>query len=388
MSDGVDLAGALAGLLDESHLLHPDRLPEATAAAVERIGGRDVELYFADLAQDVLLRAGGAGDDELDIDATVAGRAYRTIAPVVVDVEGGQRIWVPLLDGADRLGVLGAVVDTGTDTHPLETVGALIAELVVARSQYGDSFSLVRRREPLSLASELRWAMLPPLAFATPRITIAAIPAPAYDIAGDTFDYSVNGDTAHVAVFDAMGHGLESSRIANLVVGAYRHARRTGLDLLGAHAAIDSVVNAEFGDFTFATGVMAELDLERGGLRMLVAGHPRPLLLRDHSVVGALEVEPTLPLGIGDAEPVVTELQLEPEDRLLIYSDGVVEARNDEGEPFGVDRLADFLVRAQASEEPAAETLRRLSKAILGHQGTPLEDDATLLSVQWRRVDA
>ncbi|MCU1374060.1 MAG: putative magnesium/manganese-dependent protein phosphatase, partial [Actinomycetia bacterium] len=79
--------------------------------------------------------------------------------------------------------------------------------------------------------------------------------------------------------------------------------------------------------------------------------------------------------------------QLEPEDRVLLYSDGVIEARNAEGEPFGVERLAEFLVRAQSSEEPAAETMRRLSKAILAHQGTPLEDDATLLSLQWRRVD-
>lgn len=385
MSQQEQLAEALSGLLDASHLLHPDDLGVVAAVAAEKVGGRAPELYFADLAQDVLRRFHGSGDDELDIDATIAGRAYRTLAPVTVEVDDGLQAWVPLLDGADRLGVLAAVVDDHDAVRGLESVAALVAEVMVARSQYGDSLALARRRQPLSLASELRWAMLPPLTFATADVTISAIPAPAYEIAGDSFDYSVNGEVAHVAVFDAMGHGLEASRIVNLVMAAYRHARRAGADLLGAYGAIDSVVNREFGDFTFATGALAELHLERGVLRVLLAGHPRPLLLRGRSLVGDLDVAPTLPFGIGDPEPTVGEFQLEPDDLVLLYSDGVVEARNGAGESFGVARLADFLERVQASAEPDAETLRRLSKAIVTHQGTPLEDDATLLSLHWHR---
>jgi serine phosphatase RsbU (regulator of sigma subunit) len=389
MSERREVGDALSWMLDQTHRLHPDDLPAITELALARLGGSDVELYLADLAQDVLLRFSGAGEPELDIDATVAGRAFRTSTPVTLDIDGGHRLWMPIVDGADRLGVVGLVLATDDEAtvKAVERIASLVAEILVSRSNYGDSLAVGRRRRPLSLASELRWAMLPPQTFATPQMTIAAVVAPAYEIAGDSFDYSANGQAAHVAVFDAMGHGLEASRIANLVVGAYRHARRTGLDLVATHATIDSAVNSEFGDFTFATGVMAELDLERGTLRVLLAGHHRPLLFRGHRFIGDLELAPTLPLGIGDPDPIVGEFQLEPEDRVLFYSDGVIEARSAEGEPFGVERLADFLVRAQSPDEPAAETMRRLSKAILTHQGTLLEDDATLLSLQWRRVD-
>jgi serine phosphatase RsbU (regulator of sigma subunit) len=382
------LADALDGMLRRMHDLHPEAMPALAAAAVAMIGGRDVQLYLSDLGQEVLLRAGGDGDAELDIDATVAGRAYRTQVPAVTDHVDGRRVWVVLLDGADRLGVLGAVFDEpGPDEiEGLQRIAGLFAELAVARAQYGDALALGRRRRPLSLASELRWAMLPPLTFAAERLTIAAVVEPAYDIAGDSFDYSMFGPVAHVGLFDAMGHGLEASRVANLVVASYRNARRTGLDIAETYRVMDAAVRSEFGESTFATGILAQLDTDSGALRVLLAGHHAPLLLREGRLIGPLEVEPTLPIGIGDPAPVVGTFSLQPDDRVLFFSDGVVEARSSQGELFGVERLADFLVRADASQEPLAETMRRLSKAILQHQSGRLDDDATLLLVEWRRL--
>ena len=387
MSQRSRLGDALAGILDRAHRLHPEDLPSLVEDAVGIIGGRETEIYLVDLAQDVLLRFSGAGEAELDIDATIAGRAFRSTSPVTIESEGELRAWVPILDGAERLGVIGAVVDDDEQIESLGRIATLVAEIIVARANYGDALTMGRRRQPLSLPSELRWAMLPPLTFATERVTIAAFVAPPYEIAGDTFDYSVTGPTAHFAVFDAMGHGLEASQMANLAVGAYRHARRSGIDLVDTHHHIDAAIAEEFGSSKFVTAAFAQLDLDRGGLRVLLAGHPRPLLVRDGNLVGDLDVRPTLPLGLGlgDERPSVGEFQLEPADFLLLYSDGVVEGRDEHGEPFGVDRLADFLIRAQANDEPAAETMRRLGRAILAHQGTELEDDATLLSVQWRR---
>jgi len=75
--------------------------------------------------------------------------------------------------------------------------------------------------------------------------------------------------------------------------------------------------------------------------------------------------------------------QLEPGDRLLLYSDGVVEARTARGEFFGEDRLVDFTRRAELAGLPAPETLRRLTAAVLAHQGGRLQDDATLVLVDW-----
>jgi serine phosphatase RsbU (regulator of sigma subunit) len=81
--------------------------------------------------------------------------------------------------------------------------------------------------------------------------------------------------------------------------------------------------------------------------------------------------------------PAVGREQLEPGDRLLLYSDGITEARNATGEFFGEQRLVDFTERAELGRLPAPETLRRLAGAVLAHQGGLLQDDATLLMADW-----
>jgi serine phosphatase RsbU (regulator of sigma subunit) len=393
VADGLplpeQLADALALILQQAHSLHPDDLGDLMAEASARIGATSLEIYLADLAQDVLMRYRGSGVAELEIDATIAGRAYRSIAPVAIENDDGTTlVWMPLLDGADRLGVVGFVIDKHDELAitGMEQICSLAAELLIARAQYGDGLALARRRVPLTLASEMRWALLPPRTFATDRVTIAAVVEPAYEVAGDSFDYSATGRTLHLAVFDAMGHGTEASRIVDAVVGAYRNARRRAADLAGIYRAIDAMVTTEFGESRFATGVLAEVEMDRGLLRVLRAGHPPPLVFRGHRCIGEIDVAPTMPFGVGDREPVVLEAQLEPDDAVLLYTDGVTEARNEEGEVFGVEQLTDFLGRAASAEEPLAETVRRLSKAIVNHRGTTLTDDATLLLLRWHRA--
>ncbi|MBY8854465.1 serine/threonine-protein phosphatase, partial [Saccharothrix sp. MB29] len=81
--------------------------------------------------------------------------------------------------------------------------------------------------------------------------------------------------------------------------------------------------------------------------------------------------------------PVVLTEQLQPGDRVLFYSDGVTEARDPDGEQFGLDRLVDLIERHEAGGLPAAETLRRVVRAVLDHQDGRLQDDATLLLLEW-----
>ena len=79
------------------------------------------------------------------------------------------------------------------------------------------------------------------------------------------------------------------------------------------------------------------------------------------------------------------EEALEPGDRLVLYSDGVVEAMDSaSGERFGIDRLVDFIARAEAAGEPVPETMRGLGHTVVKHQGDELQDDATLVLVEWR----
>jgi serine phosphatase RsbU (regulator of sigma subunit) len=101
-------------------------------------------------------------------------------------------------------------------------------------------------------------------------------------------------------------------------------------------------------------------------------------------VVKSLEEVLDVPLGLDLIDPQVGEEHLEPGDRLLIYTDGVVEGRDAAGQFFGVERLVDLVFRHSAEGRSAAETLRRLNQAILEHQDGVLKDDATTLLVEWR----
>jgi serine phosphatase RsbU (regulator of sigma subunit) len=222
-------------------------------------------------------------------------------------------------------------------------------------------------------------------------LAVTAALEPAYAMGGDAFDYAYNSPTLHVALFDSMGHGVQAALTSTLVVAAYRHARRHGADLVKTYRAVDRET-AEHRGSAFATGVFAEVDCPTGRMQWLNAGHPAPMLLRERSVL-RLETIPTLPLGVGaefEDQLIldVGEVGLQPGDRVLLFSDGCTEAATPSGEPFGEERLGDLLVREQTAGLALAETVRRLSHAVLDHAGGTLADDATILLVEYTGTES
>lgn len=382
----VPIGTVVLRLLELEHTLPPAGVPETVRREAEAAGLRDAEIMLVDRQQQVLtsLTTGRRSS----VDGTLAGDAYRRRRPHTTDAENGHLVLVPLIDGEDRLGVFCAVVDTQDDERidDVRTLSAMTASVIVSKRAYSDFFEIARRVEPMDVAAELRWSLLPPLTLDTPRVWIAGILEPAYDIAGDAFDYAVDGDVAHVAMFDAVGHGLRAARLATLATATYRNVRRQGGSIEECASAIDAVLIEQFGECWFVTAVIGTLDLTNGRFRWLNAGHPRPLLLRDGKVVATLEAKPGLPLGLGGPVPPVEEIQLQPDDAILHYSDGVTEARSDDGDFFGEERLADHLSRCTADGLLPAETLRRLVARLHEHRQPPLADDATLLLAGWRRA--
>jgi sigma-B regulation protein RsbU (phosphoserine phosphatase) len=168
-----------------------------------------------------------------------------------------------------------------------------------------------------------------------------------------------------------------------VAVAAYRAGRRQRLSLEDTAEGIDRAITAQFGLEHFVTAVLAELHLGSGRLRWCVAGHPRPLLLRAGKIVKTLEGNVGLPLGLGGPAAPAEE-GLEPGDQVLLFTDGVVEARSADGEFFGLQRLEDLTRRASASDNTPPEMMRQLVHAILNHQAGDLQDDATIVLVEWR----
>lgn len=398
---------AIDDLLRESHLTGGDDLPELVARHAEVLGGHQAVMYLVDLQQSHLVPfvPPRPSQDEhlsmLGVDSTIAGRAYQLLQPLTQEGAAGPsgqlRAWLPLINGAERLGVLAVTVesaevweaDEGLLQLRLQRFASLVAELVVAKTLYGDTIVRRRRTASMGLAAEIQWGVLPPLTFANHAVTLAAALEPAYQVAGDSVDYAVDAEIARFGIFDGMGHGLASAQLASLAVSAYRNARRHGINLLGTVTHIDSAILQMFRGESFVTGVLGELDTTTGAFSWLSAGHLEPVLLRGGRLVRELRSEPALPFGLGDH--LATALgpahlgaeQLQPGDLLLLYTDGVTEARSPDGDFFGLERLVDLVVRNLASGLPAPETMRRVARTLLEHQSSDLTDDATMLLVEW-----
>ncbi len=381
---------AVGSLLREMHLMAPERLAGRVAEHARQLGLGDMVLYLADYESQLLLPLGGEGvlpRSELSVDGSVAGRCFRRVEPIRSGSAGAdQRLWLPLLDGVERLGVV-EFVDGGSTDEREELAKAyvsLVAELVAVTDGYTDLFARVRRRRPLSLAAEIQWELLPPTTFATDRVVVSGALEPAYEIGGDSFDYAVNGPVAELLVLDAVGHGLPAALLASAAIGAYRHARRSLLDLPDIAAEIDEVIAGQFTGSQFATAAIARLDLDTGRLQWVNAGHPEPLVVRDGALVRLPPCRPSPPLGLQQGRPAVCETTLHAGDRVLFHSDGIVEARSPDGEFFGEERLADFVIQADSEGDRSPETLRRLMRHVLEHQAGQLQDDASIVVLEWR----
>lgn len=380
----------LGAMIDRAHEMPPQLIAPLVAEEISNIGGRDVSVLLQDYEQLTLLPLPGRGllvGQPEPIDGSIAGRAFLSDDMVEQAVPGGLRVFVPLLDGTDRVGVLAFTADSfdDHDRRLARRFAGLVADVIVTKGMYTDRFFQARRRQPMSLTAEMQWSLLPPLHMSTPQVAVAGILEPAYDVAGDSFDYALNDDILHIAIIDAMGHGLEAAVMATVAVAAYRHARRGDVDLPDLYAAMDRAITAQFAQDRFLTAQMVRLDVGSGRMRWVNAGHPHPLLLRHRKVVRILDSPTTLPVGFGGADPQVSEEALEPGDRVLFFTDGIIEERPAGGERVSnSDHLIDLFEQVEQGGGPVQDTVRRLSHTLKRDRSGVTSDDATLFLLDWR----
>ncbi|MFF6888811.1 PP2C family protein-serine/threonine phosphatase [Streptomyces sp. NPDC012421] len=201
-------------------------------------------------------------------------------------------------------------------------------------------------------------------------------------IGGDLYEVVTFPGGVRVIVGDVQGKGLDAVETAADVLGAFREAAHDEPDLAGVSARLERAMNRSLDGERFVTAVVAEIREDRS-VALLNYGHPAPLLV-DADGTARFLTPPTraLPLGLGvyGAEgPETLTAAFHPGDQLLLYTDGVSEARDGRGEFYPLDSRL-HLLRVDSPER----ALDALHRDIVEHAGGPLGDDAAMLLLRYR----
>ncbi|MEU6370152.1 PP2C family protein-serine/threonine phosphatase [Streptomyces sp. NPDC046931] len=349
----------------------------------KRFGAEAVSFLFVDLIGQRLVRLAATGDKAADLGEPIdlQGSVYDSVLQsqrqnVEPDGQGGRRVITPVTNRGDCIGVLEVSLQSADDTvlRQVRHAAHALAYIIVTDRRFTDLYHQGRRTTETSLAAEIQHQLLPSASCCeAAQFTLAAGLVPADDIGGDTYDYTLDRDTLHLSITDAMGHDTNSALLASLLVGALRRARRSGCDALKqAHHAHEALLSHSRG---LATGQLLCVDLATGLCELVNAGHPRPLLLRDNAVE---EVKLAVNLPFGVVAPTTYRLQkllLRPGDRLVLLTDGMQERG-----AAAVD-LASVIHDTRALHP--REAVRTLTAAVLDACHGNLKDDATVLILDW-----
>jgi len=265
-----------------------------------------------------------------------------------------------------------------------------VAELIMVISK--GQASLLNKLEILSAriceevdkARQIQQSLLPPSSFSFSGTVLDAVLINSSEISGDVYDYFIIDDNRlGVMVGDVSGHGVQSGMVATAAKAGLHllldMGVRTPSELLSG---MNKAVLVTASSSLMMTAVVAVIDLVDRKISYANAGHNYPYIYRASTgVISMLENTGGFPLGF-DSGSIYEEgtVDFSVNDRLLLYTDGIVEARDTNGEEFGYDRLEEFL-RNVLSGHPAV-TRRRLVESVRDFTGVEeFEDDVTVLIV-------
>ncbi|MDT0277697.1 PP2C family protein-serine/threonine phosphatase [Blastococcus goldschmidtiae] len=392
MRGSEDLLIDIGALLRRVENAPPIEAVQAVASTLgDMVDARDASLLITDFTGRAVVRltstdrvdgARSHGVEQaqtLPLAGTVYERVLRTQQADVQRLDEGARMIVPVTDRGDAIGLLDLVLrrpPSPAEVGDIVSAAHALAYVVIAARRHTDVFEWGQRSTPFALAAEIQRRLLPAsYTCEAGQFTLAGWLEPASSVGGDTFDYTLDRDSLQVSITDAVGHQVSAALLATLLVGALRNGRRKGLDLeaQAGHANDALAENAPPGQFV--TGQLMRIDLHAGTAAIVNAGHPLPLRLRNGRVEEVeLRIEP--PFGVIPGKTFeVQEFSLEPGDRIVLLTDGMQE-RNAVNLDVGQ-------ALAESSHLHPREVVHELGSAILRATNDDLQDDATMVCLDW-----
>lgn len=367
----VDLSGrALV------RLSHVGSDPRSATDAVPR--PRDGERRAAEESATVL------PFDEGPLEQALRTQQVQVVSPEGAEATGRHAAWwqvvAPVTERGETIGALDLRLPDPPDdamTQDIARIGHLLAFILIANRRHTDLFEWGQRSRQFSLSAEIQQRLLPDARTCeAAAFTLSGWLEPAASIGGDTFDYILDRDVLHLSLTDAMGHGVGAALTATVSTASLRNSRRRGATLRDQADETNIAVSAHAASRDdFVTGLLGRLDLRTGALDIVNAGHVAPYLARG-GVVRELDLAPDLPFGMfGQTRYSSSSLMLEPGDRLVLVTDGMLERHVDSIDLPGA-------IAASATLHPR-EAVRWLADSALQAADHALTDDATVLCLDW-----
>ncbi|MGV4980972.1 PP2C family protein-serine/threonine phosphatase [Streptomyces sp. NPDC001709] len=267
----------------------------------------------------------------------------------------------------------------------LAVLSALIVFFCLVRERHQRQLAQVR-----SVAEAAQHGLLWPLPERMGPVRIACLYLAAEDeaqIGGDLYAATHVTGGVRIMIGDVRGKGLSAIGEAALLLGAFREAAHRHATLPDLAATLEQSVARYLADFEpaaeigerFATALILELPDDDHSIRMISCGHPPPLLLSPGNTLTVPSLHPAPPLGIAATGPeayTIDVASFEPGDTLLLYTDGVIEARDAEGRFYPFEARA-----AQWSKAGPESLLHHIQRDLLAHTRGRLNDDAAFVAL-------